>query len=60
MGRWSLVHRPGLLGRPLPDDELALRRARLLRQRWGVISRAALERESPTLRWDDLYPVRRA
>ena len=56
-GRWSLVDRPSVMGRSLPPDELALRRARLLLERWGVASRACLERESGCFGWDALYPV---
>ena len=51
VGRWSLAQRIGLLGRALPDDELALRRARQLLARWGVVSRACLERESALFDW---------
>ncbi len=56
-GRWSLVHRPSLLGRRLDDAECALRQARLLLGRWGVVTKACLERELPVMRWDTLYPV---
>jgi ATP-dependent Lhr-like helicase len=57
VGRWSLVHRPSLLGRPLADDERAARQARQLLARWGIVTRAALEREAPTLSWESLYRV---
>jgi len=56
-GRWSLVHRPGLLGKALPDEELTLRRVRLLLERWGIVTKACLERESDPFKWDALYPV---
>ncbi|HEY3083706.1 MAG TPA: DEAD/DEAH box helicase [Chloroflexota bacterium] len=56
-GRWSLVHRIGLLGRALPEEELWSRRARQLLVRWGVVSRACLEREADVFSWDGLYPV---
>jgi ATP-dependent Lhr-like helicase len=56
-GRWSLVHRTGLLGRALPDEELWSRRARQLLLRWGVVSKACLERESDVFSWERLYPV---
>ncbi|HEV8639370.1 MAG TPA: hypothetical protein VG370_34615, partial [Chloroflexota bacterium] len=56
-GRWSLVHRPGLLGRALPDEELWSRRARQLLARWGLVSRACLERETAVFSWEALYPV---
>jgi ATP-dependent Lhr-like helicase len=56
-GRWSLVHRVGLLGRALPDEEARSRRARQLLLRWGVVSKACLERESDAFSWETLYPV---
>jgi ATP-dependent Lhr-like helicase len=56
-GRWSLVHRPSLLGKPAPADELARRRARLLLARWGVVTKASLEREAATFQWEALYPA---
>jgi ATP-dependent Lhr-like helicase len=56
-GRWSLVHRPGLLGKPLDEGERAVRQTRQLLARWGVVTRAALEREAPALRWEALLPV---
>ena len=54
VGRWSLAHRVGLLGRPLSEDELVMRRARQLLARWGVVTRACLERESPLFDWQAL------
>ncbi|HEY8885079.1 MAG TPA: helicase-related protein, partial [Chloroflexota bacterium] len=57
VGRWSPVHRPGLLGKALPEDEVALRQARQLLARWGVVTRVCFERESARLTWDALYPV---
>ncbi|HEY3110788.1 MAG TPA: hypothetical protein VGL23_18665, partial [Chloroflexota bacterium] len=57
LGRWSLVHRPSLLGRALPDDERATRQARQLLARWGIVTKAALEREGEALRWEELCPV---
>ena len=57
IGRWSLVHRTSVLGKPSTPEDLALRRARLLHERWGVVSKACLERESETFSWEALYPV---
>ena len=57
VGRWSLVHRPSLLGKPLTNEERALRQARQLLQRWGVVTKACLERESPLFDWASLYQV---
>ena len=34
-----------------------MRQARLLLARWGIVTRACLERESTELKWDALYPV---
>jgi ATP-dependent Lhr-like helicase len=57
VGRWSLVHRQSVLGRPLPAGERALRQTRQLLQRWGVVTKACLEREVPIWQWEALYPV---
>jgi ATP-dependent Lhr-like helicase len=57
VGRWSLVHRASLLGKALTEDERALRQTRQLLARWGIVTRTSLERESPLLRWEAIYPV---
>ncbi|MGI8424522.1 MAG: DEAD/DEAH box helicase [Chloroflexota bacterium] len=56
-GRWSLVHRTSVLGKASSPDEVTRRRARLLLERWGVVSKACLEREAACFSWDALYPV---
>jgi ATP-dependent Lhr-like helicase len=56
-GRWSLVHRAGVLGPPLSDEERAGRQARVLLARYGVLSRDCLEREAGPWDWSALYPV---
>jgi ATP-dependent Lhr-like helicase len=57
-GRWSLLDSPGVAGEPLRADERAEAWARLLLARWGVVSRATLEREDPAaVRWVDVAPV---
>jgi ATP-dependent Lhr-like helicase len=57
-GRWSLLDSPGVFGEPLRADERAEAWARLLLARWGVVSRATLEREDTALiRWADVAPV---
>jgi ATP-dependent Lhr-like helicase len=56
-GRWSIVHRPSLLGKPTDEGERSLRQARQLLARWGVVTKAALERESQALRWEALSPA---
>ncbi len=54
-GRWSLVHRVGVLGPELSADELASRRARQLLLRWGLVTRAHLRREEGPWEWAELY-----
>lgn len=44
-GRWTLTQRAGILGAPLSDRERAEKWARLLLQRYGVVTRDVLERE---------------
>jgi ATP-dependent Lhr-like helicase len=52
-GRWSLVHRRDILG-PDPEDKNK-RRTDLLLNRYGVVSREALEREGLGWDWAQLY-----
>ena len=54
-GRWSLVHRAGVLGRPLSPDERAGKLARVLLERHGVVTRDAVEREELGSDWPLLY-----
>ena len=56
VGRWSLVHRPGVLGKPLPEEERMARQARQLLARYGVVTRDSLEREEGAWDWEALYP----
>jgi ATP-dependent Lhr-like helicase len=56
VGRWSLVHRAGVLGKPLPEEERAARQARPLLARYGVVTRDSLEREEGAWAWEALYP----
>jgi ATP-dependent helicase Lhr and Lhr-like helicase len=49
-GRWSLVHAP----EPLPQDELAEGVAQALLQRYGVVFRDLIQRESFTVPWRDI------
>jgi ATP-dependent Lhr-like helicase len=46
-----LVHRPGVLGPPLADDERAARLARVFLDRYGVLTRECVEREETAERW---------
>ncbi|HUX88636.1 MAG TPA: DEAD/DEAH box helicase [Chloroflexota bacterium] len=57
VGRWSLVHRTGVLGKPLSDDERALRQARQILARWGVVTKVSLERESASFDWTTISGV---
>ena len=56
-GRWSLVHRAGVLGAPASDEARAERLARILLARYGVVSRELLEREAGAWEWSQLYRV---
>ena len=55
VGRWSLVHRFGVMGKPLPEEERVARQARQLLARWGVVTRDCLEREEGAWNWGALY-----
>ena len=54
-GRWTLVHRPGIMGRELPTEERAAQQARQLLLRYGVVTRESLEREEGTWDWIPIY-----
>ena len=54
-GRWSLVHRTSVLGRPLQPEERGEKLARALLARYGVVSRSAVEREELGGEWPLLY-----
>ncbi len=56
-GRWSVLHRPGVLGPEGSLDGLAERRARVLLARYGVVTRDCLERETSGWDWATLYRV---
>ncbi len=55
-GRWSLVHRAGVMGQ-FSDDERADKLARVMLARYGVVTRECLEREDIAGDWAHLYPV---
>jgi ATP-dependent helicase Lhr and Lhr-like helicase len=55
MGRWSLVHRLGIMGRELPLEERAARQALLLLQRWGIVTRETLDAEDTGWDWSEIY-----
>ncbi|MCS7261038.1 MAG: hypothetical protein NZ765_09685, partial [Anaerolineae bacterium] len=54
-GRWVLVHRLGVLGAPLSDEERAARQANQLLARYGVVTRASLTNEADWLDWNVLF-----
>lgn len=54
-GRWSLVHKPGVLGAPLDEEERAAAVARQWLVRYGVVSRDWWRRERPSVSWRNIY-----
>ncbi|NLG27265.1 MAG: hypothetical protein GX557_05110 [Chloroflexi bacterium] len=54
-GEWSLVRRLRVLGAPLSADERAARQARVPLERYGVVTRAALEHGEGLGDWGTLY-----
>ncbi|MCL4395408.1 MAG: hypothetical protein M1482_11515, partial [Chloroflexi bacterium] len=54
-GRWSLVHRAAVLGPPLDEDARVERLARILLERYGVVTRECVEREDAPGGWGALY-----
>ena len=56
-GRWSLVHRSGVLGAARTDEDRADRLARVLLVRYGVVTRDSLEHEVGAWDWSQLYRV---
>jgi ATP-dependent Lhr-like helicase len=51
VGRWTLVHRFGVLGKALPVVERVARQARQLLMRYGVVTRESLAGESGAWEW---------
>ena len=56
-GRWSLVHRPGVMGAGVSEEERGGNLARAYLRRYGVLTRECLEREDAATDWSQLYPV---
>jgi len=52
MGRWSLVRRLGIMGRPLSVEDIVAIQARQLLQRWGVVTRHVLDFEEGAWQWE--------
>lgn len=55
VGRWSPVHRFGVLGKEVPAAERADRQARQLLARHGVVTRDALVDETGSWEWGLIY-----
>jgi ATP-dependent helicase Lhr and Lhr-like helicase len=54
-GRWTLVHRLGVLGKFATEDERAARVARYWLDRYGIVSREVWRRERPLVGWRSIY-----
>ncbi len=55
-GRWTLVHRFGVMGKaPTPAEQVA-QQARQLLARWGVVTQETLANEQGSWDWGLLYP----
>lgn len=54
-GRWTLVHRFGVLGKVAPPDDRAAQQARQLLARYGVVTHASLADEVGSWAWDLIY-----
>ena len=54
-GRWALVHKAGVLGPPMSEEEHAASIARQWLERYGVVSRDWWRRERPPLSWRSIY-----
>jgi ATP-dependent helicase Lhr and Lhr-like helicase len=55
-GRWALTRTPPLMGEAAGPEERAIRQAHILLQRYGVVTRDVVARES-LLPWRELAPV---
>ena len=54
-GRWSLVRKPGVMGRTLDPEDQAGMIARSWLDRYGVVSRDWWRRERPPVSWRTIY-----
>jgi ATP-dependent helicase Lhr and Lhr-like helicase len=55
VGRWTAVHRFGILGKELPLDERLARQARQLLARHGVVTHESLQDEMGSWEWGLIY-----
>ena len=51
VGRWTLVHRFGVLGKALPEAERVAQQARQLLARYGIVTRESLADETGAWEW---------
>ena len=56
VGRWALVHRFGVMGKPLSPAEQVAVQARQLLARHGVVTHASLDDEFGAWDWGLIYP----
>ncbi|HEX6574468.1 MAG TPA: DEAD/DEAH box helicase [Gemmatimonadaceae bacterium] len=54
-GRWSRVHRLGVLGRIATEEERSRQIARYWLDRYGIVSREVWRRERPLVGWRSIY-----
>jgi ATP-dependent Lhr-like helicase len=55
VGRWTLVHRFGVLGKEVPLAERVARQARQLLARYGIVTHECLADESGSWEWSTIY-----
>jgi ATP-dependent Lhr-like helicase len=56
VGRWSPVHRFGVMGKALPPEQRAGQQARQLLSRYGVVTYESLSNETGAWEWSQIYP----
>jgi ATP-dependent Lhr-like helicase len=54
-GRWTLVHKLGVLGRTSSGEEKSLQIARYWLDRYAIVSREIWRRERPPVAWPSIY-----
>ena len=55
VGRWTLVQRFSVMGKPVSSSERTARQARQLLARYGVVTHECLENETGSWEWNLLY-----
>jgi ATP-dependent Lhr-like helicase len=55
VGRWTLVHRQGVLGKPMSPEVRSDQQARQLLARHGVVTHASLAGEAGGWEWSSIY-----